>query len=356
MINCPRVLVVAFLASSFAKAEERVVTVQVPGSAETLIAKSGPSGVTHVLYYSEHEPMYARTRDGGRSFSEPVSIVDEASRREGLEYHVWDMAVDSSDRVHIALGNNAWQLKLPRDQWGFFYTRLEPGAERFENLRNINKTPSEGFSLAVAKDGRVSAIWMADKLFAKVSKDHGRTFGLPAEIDASLDPCDCCTTSSTYAADGRLGVLYREETDNERDMYLAMWNQDNGQVVRTRISTTPWKINACPMTFYQISRNSKGFTAVWPTKSHVYFARLNGNGQPVSPVEIKVPGTTEMRTSILTLDATDGTLVVWKNSEQLHWQMYDHKGLPTSLRGSESSPGKGVAGVVSTSGQFTLFR
>ena len=356
MNNFLRVLVVVSVASAFAQAEERVVTVQVPGSAETVIAKSGPSGTTHVLYYAEHEPKYVRTRDGGRSFSEPVSLVDAASRREGLEYHIWDMVVDSSDRVHVALGNNAWQLKLPHDEWGFFYTRLEPGAERFENLRNINKTPSEGFSLAVAKDGRVSAVWMADKLFANVSKDHGRTFGLPAEIDASLDPCNCCTTSSTYAADGRLSVLYREEANNERDMYLAMWNQANGRVVRTRVSTTPWKINACPMTYYQISRTAQGFTAVWPTKGHVYFARLNANGEQVSPAEIKVPGTTEMRTSILALNAKDGSLVVWKNSERLHWQMYDHNGQPTSLRGSESSPGKGAAGVVSTSGQFILFR
>jgi hypothetical protein len=35
-------------------------------------------------------------------------------------------------------------------------------------------------------------------------------------ISSSLGPGDCCTTAAAYGADGRLAVLYREETDNER--------------------------------------------------------------------------------------------------------------------------------------------
>ena len=43
---------------------------------------------------------------------------------------------------------------LPDDEWAFYYACLEPGAKAFSPVRNINKKPSEGFSLAADdKDG-----------------------------------------------------------------------------------------------------------------------------------------------------------------------------------------------------------
>ena len=174
------------------------------------------------------------------------------------------MATDGA--VHVALGNNAWKLKLPHEQWGYFYTRMLPGEKSFSPLRNINHKPSEGFSLAMNDKGLVTAVWMADKLYANVSEDGGKTFAATVEIDPVLNPCNCCTTSSTYGADGRLAILYREETNDERDMYLALWDQANHQVTKTRISTTPWKIDSCPMTYYSVVPSGEGYLAAWPTK------------------------------------------------------------------------------------------
>ena len=119
----------------------------------------------------------------------------------------------------------------------------------------------------------------------------------PTQIDLSeLNPCNCCTTSSVYGADGRLAILYREETDNDRDMYLALWDQQTNKVTKTRVSTTPWKIDACPMTYYSVARSGNGFVAAWPTKGQIYFARLDSNGSPQTPREIKTPGSCGMRT------------------------------------------------------------
>jgi hypothetical protein len=44
----------------------------------------------------------------------------------------------------------------------------------------------------------------AGQLFG--SRDEGKTFAPYVEIDASYNPCNCCTTSSTYAADGRVAI------------------------------------------------------------------------------------------------------------------------------------------------------
>ena len=94
------------------------------------------------------------------------------------------MAVGKGGRVHVAMGTNAWKLKLPQEEWGFFYASLDPGATAFSPVRNINRKPSEGFSLAADDKGNVTACWLSDKLYANVSHDNGETFAPFVEIDS----------------------------------------------------------------------------------------------------------------------------------------------------------------------------
>jgi hypothetical protein len=224
-------------------------------------------------------------------------------------------------------------------------------------VRNLNEKPSEGFSLAADGKGNVTACWLADKLYANVSHDDGKTFAPHVEIDPAYDPCNCCTTSSVYGADGKLAVLYREETNNDRDMYLVLWDQDRGHVSRTRVSSTLWKVGECPMSYYTIGRDERGFVAVWPTRGQIYFARLNDQGKLLPPGEMKTPGKAGMRTSMLALRGANGTtLVAWRDGERVSWQVYDADGRLVGPLGSAQSAGKGVAGVVDKEGHYLLFR
>ncbi|GAB5444701.1 MAG: hypothetical protein Fues2KO_50500 [Fuerstiella sp.] len=346
-----------FVSSPLVGADSKLKTVATPGGAEPLAAETDAEGTIHLLIHTAGGPQYVRTRDDGHTFSKPIFLVDYARHKPGLEFEVWDMAVGPAGRVHVALGTNAWKLKLPQEQWGFFYTRLDPQASAFTPVRNINRKPSEGFSLAAHRDGRVAACWLSDKLYVNVSHDYGNTFSPTDEINPELDPCNCCTTSATWAADGRLAVLYREETDNKRDMFLVLWDQNNGKSTRTAVSRHLWEINACPMTYYKVAAQPDGFAAVWPTKGQVYFAQLDASGAPRSPTDIRTPGKTGTRTGILALTAPDrSTLVAWKNGGQLGWQIYDKLGQPSGKPGTTKSSGKGVAGALSRDGQFILFR
>src|SRR5262249_40670423 len=175
--------------------ETRVKTVPVPGGGHAMAAKTDAKGTIHLVSSSSDGPQYVASSDNARTWSRPVPLVDKASRKPGLEFDVWDMAVSDEGAVHVALGNNAWKLKLPQNEWGYFYARLMPGEKTFSPLTNINHKPSEGFSLALGEKGRVTAVWMAGKLYANVSHDGGQTFEAWAEIDPKLNPCDCCTTS-----------------------------------------------------------------------------------------------------------------------------------------------------------------
>jgi hypothetical protein len=335
----------------------KVTTVPVPGRGQPVVAKTDAEGTIHLLYDSKDGPKYTRSTDGGGTFDLAIPVVGGGPQKAGLEYSAWDMAVGKGGRIHVAMSTNAWKLKLPAPEWGFYYASLDRGSAAFSPVRNINGKPSEGFSLAADDKGKVTACWLSDKLYANVSHDNGETFGPFVELDTRFNPCNCCTTSVAYSEDGRLAVLYREETNNERDMYLVLWDQDRGHVSRTRISRTLWKVDACPMTYYTIARERGGFLAVWPTRGEIYFARLDGNGDPSQPAEIKTPGRSGMRTGMLALSAPDGnTLVAWKKDDQIGWQLYGVGGQPLGQPGSAKSSGNGVAGVVNKDGCFILFR
>jgi hypothetical protein len=335
----------------------KVTTVAVPAGGKPIVARTDKEGAIHLLFDSADGPKYAKSTDNGVTFGPAIAVVAGGPRQAGLEYSAWDMAVGQGGRVHVAMSTNAWKLTLPQQEWGFFYASLDPRAFAFSPVRNINKKPSEGFSLAADDKGNVTACWLSGKLYANVSHDGGETFEPSVEIDPSYDPCNCCTTSAAYGRDGRLAVLYREETGNERDMYLVLWDQEKGRIERKRMGRTPWKIDGCPMTYYTVTPDRGGYVAVWPTKRQIYFARLDGRGDPCQQAEIQTPGRSGMRTGVLALTAPDGsTLVAWANDGQAGWQLYDAEGRPLGSPGSAKSPGNGVAGVVGKDGRFILFR
>jgi len=336
----------------------RVSVIRTPNGGTPAEAKLGPDRTIHLIYNSPKDliPYYVKSSDGGASFSAPLPLVEPASRKPGLEFAATAIAVGQSGTVYAAMMTNNWKVKLPGVPDGLVFAVFRPGMKAFTPVRSLNGRPSEGFSLTADDKGDVTATWLADKLFVNYSRDGGATFSANAELNPAYDACNCCTTRAAYGTDGSLAVLYREETNNERDMYLVLVRKD-GRQVRTRISSTLWKVNACPMTYYSLSATANGYVAAWPTKGEIYFARLDRDGKVLPPGEIKTPGRTGMRTGLIALGAADGeTLVAWKEQEQLRWEIYGRDGRPEDASPhSAPSAGKGAAGVVDGN-RFILFQ
>jgi len=368
MLNRPRRHFAIFkslalvLAGSLTGAEigapSRVAVVQTPNGGSPAEAAIDSDGTFHVIYDSESDgiPYYVKSADHGATFSSPVPVVEQASRQPGLVFASAAMAVGKGGAVYVAMMSNNWKMKLRGVPDGLVFATLEPGARAFTPVRSLNGKPSEGFSLAADGHGNVVAAWLADKLFVNFSRDHGATFTANAELNTSYDPCNCCTARAVYGADGSLAVLYREKSNDERDMYVVIVKKD-GKQLRTRISSTLWKVNACPMSYYGISATQEGYVAAWPTQGQIYFSRLDRDGNVISPGEIKVPGRTGMRTGLIALGAPDHeALVAWKDKGQLNWQLYGNDGGPDGGPGSSPSLGKGTAGLVDRDGRFVVFR
>ncbi len=336
--------------------EPRARVVQTPEDGQPIVARTDDQGSIHLLFQTSNGPRYICSRNGGKSFESSIPVVQGAAHKPGLEFQGWDMAIGAKGSVHVALGTNAWKLKLPKPEWAFHYARLAPGAKAFSAVRNLNETPSEGFSLATDGQGKVTACWLSGKLYANISRDDGVTFNSTIEVDPSINPCDCCTTSVAYGGDGKLAILYREETNNERDMYLALWDQTRGHVKRSRVSGVDWKTNSCPMTYYSVVRDHDGFVTAYSTKGTIYARRVNAGGL-ASPVELKTPGRSGMRTGVIALRNQEGDmLVAWKVQSELGWLIYDPDGKPRGVPNAVKSAGSGAAAVVTKEGAFVLFR
>ena len=334
----------------------KVALVRVPNDGHAVAAKITEGGTIHLIYQSGDIPYYVKSSDHGASFSSPIAVVDKALQKPGLKFSTFSMTAGKRDQVYVAMLTNNWQTKLPDVPEGLIYATLAPGAKAFTPVRSLNQRPSEGFSLAADGNGNVAATWLSGRLFANFSHDGGKTFTPNAEINKDYLPCECCTTSAAYGTDGDLAVLYRERTNDERDMYLVLLHRDGSQS-RTRISNTLWKINGCPMTYYMIFPTNEGYVAAWPTKGDIYFARLDRSGKVLPPGEVKTPGRSGMRSGVVALSAPNGeSLVAWKHEDELGWQLYDEAGRPEGMPGSVKSPGKGAAGVVDKRGRFILFK
>jgi hypothetical protein len=331
--------------------------VESPAQSRPIRLQVDQRGTLHLACDSPQGPTYRASHDQGVSWSKPIALVPANAIRPGLEFIVWDMAVEPEGRVHVALGSNAWKLKLPHEEWGFHYARVAPTEQQSVDFKNINRRPSEGFSLAVDGKGKVAACWLADRLYVNLSTNHGDSFGPTRELDKSLDPCNCCTTSSVFGADGRLAILYREETNNDRDMFVALWDIAQDRVDRKAVSQTRWKIDACPMTYYTIATNGNGFLAAWPTRKQVYFAQLDARGNLLTPREIPTPGQAGMRTGLLALANRRGQfLIAWNGENQVGWQVFDAQGQAIGPAGRTSYRGKAVAGFVNQEDQFVLIK
>src|SRR5262249_37760498 len=64
----------------------RVAVVRTPNGGEPAQARPTSDGMIHLIYNSRSEgiPYYIKSSDSGRTFSQPLPIIDQTSRRPGL--------------------------------------------------------------------------------------------------------------------------------------------------------------------------------------------------------------------------------------------------------------------------------
>src|SRR5437899_1684994 len=140
----PAFTLLALLVALCAAGAERVQLVATPGGGQVPDAEVGPDGAIHVAYVFRDDAWYVKSTDAGKTFTAPLRINSEPGTVHPPNmYRGPDIALGKNGRVHVIWYISAYQRKLPKDQWGVFYSYLDPGKSEFAPSRNLNHKPSD---------------------------------------------------------------------------------------------------------------------------------------------------------------------------------------------------------------------
>ena len=349
---CLLLLCLAILACAEPPQPASVRIIPVPNGGITPDAVVDDKGVVHLAYFRDDDVYYIRSEDNGQSFSESIRVNSEPETAQAGMFRGPDIDVAPDGRVHVVWYSNAFQRKLPPEEWGVHYASLGPSKAAFTPAQNLNHIPSDNYSIA-ANQGSVAVVWTADSLYVQTSKDDGRTFSEPEAVGIA-DPCECCATKVYFSDTGDLYIAYREKADNIRDMHLLVRRAGETSFNRSLLSQTSWQIDACPMSGSYLSEHEDGLVIGWETKGQIFFGRTDTAGQLHESGETMV---SEQGKYPVVLTTPDGaTLVAWKQNTTLAWRMYDAEGnrLERQDTVSDISPHR-PAGVVTSDGTVLLF-
>jgi hypothetical protein len=335
-----------------ASAPPEVEVVSVPNNGQVPDAEVDKDGAIHVAYVAGKDAWYVKSTDDGKSFSNPIRINSEPGTVHPPNmFRGPDISIGKNGRVHVIWYVSAYQRKLPKEEWGVFYSSLDSGKSEFAPGRNLNHKPSDNYSLAADDKGNVAVVWMAGKIFVSASQDNGATFD---EISIPIaDPCECCASRALFSGDSSLSIAYREKANNMRDMYLLRREKGQPTFTRQKVSSVPWQVNGCPMTGTFLSNAKTGPVMAWETKGAISYARLDSADSLSSPKEIKV---TSKGKWPIAVTAPDGAVLVsWKNGTNVFWQLRDPADKP--LANAESKPSANAhrhAAVLTRGGRFLV--
>jgi hypothetical protein len=112
----------------------------------------------HVYAGSRRDIAFAMSRDGGRTFSDPVRVSEDDWQLDGCPENGPSLALDGQGRIHIL-----WPTvtrEAGREKLALFYSTSRDG-RTFTKRQRVPTTASAAYhpQLAVERDGRVLATW-----------------------------------------------------------------------------------------------------------------------------------------------------------------------------------------------------
>ncbi len=319
-------------------------------------------GAIHIVYFKGEatagDLFYVVSRDDGDTFSEPLAVNShpESAVAAGAIRGA-QMALVSNGTIHVAWNgsskaqprgplNPEQAADSPHNGSPMLYARLEPGADKFSEQRNLmvhtfgldgggTVAADDGGNVLVAWHGKASGAVDGEagrRVFVARSVDNGATFA-PEEpaFEGSMGACACCGMKLFADSRGRFHGLFRAAEDTvHRDIFLFSATSSKAPFEARRLD--PWDIGACPMTSMSFAEGPAGTVAAWETDGRVRFGPVDsgGNGSittangPTSPAKNKYPSlaTNADGFTLVSWVATEG----WKQPGQFYSTLFNPQG------------------------------
>ncbi|MGI8979626.1 MAG: sialidase family protein [Pirellulaceae bacterium] len=272
---------VTLLAANLVQAAEPVVVAGLssPNHPQQPQVVIDAGGVIHVAFgaksgKSQGDIYYARSGDGGKSYSTPIKVGT-----------VNGLALGMRRGPRIALSGDAVCISVIGHKDGniFLFRSIDAG-KTWEEAATINDergSASEGLhAMAASPKGELTCVWLdhrhkKSEVFSSTSTDGGKTWSqnVLAYHSPDGDVCPCCHPSVAYSPDGKIHALWRNALGGSRDMYQAV-SSDGGKTFAKaqKLGAGTWPLDSCPMDGGSIAVLSNGKPAtVWRRDKTVYY-------------------------------------------------------------------------------------
>ncbi len=354
---------------SLAHAEVRIESCPERGVQPQVAVDS--KGTAHLVYLrgdpAASDVRYSRRTKGAREWTPPITVNSEPASAIAMgTIRGAQIATGPDGRLHV-VWNGATKPGVKSEGGALFYTRLLPGAEKFEAQRDLLEGKSGldgGASVAADLAGAVYAVWhgvgsahgeTGRVVRMRKSTDHGATFGAPvlATGDAA-GVCACCSLRALATNDGGIFTLYRAaHTVGQRDMTLLSSRNGGGTFEAGTVG--PWAGNTCPMSSAALLVVPGGPRMAWETDGKIFTA-LAGGAAPLELGKGKHPS--------LAVNSRGETLAVWtvgtgwNRGGTLEWAVLGLDGKPSGQNGV--APGVPVwsfaTAIANEDGDFVIVR
>lgn len=240
------------------------------------------SGKSVALAYGAGNVVYfARSEDGGKTFSKPIKVGEESrlalGRHRGPRIVFAGTNLVITAETHEAAGKGGDLLA-----WS-----SADGGKHWTSAVRVNDVPTsarEGLhGTAAAADGTVWVVWLdlrqkGMRLYGSVSKDAGKTWSANQLVYSSPDGhiCECCHPTAYIGPKGELYAMWRNWLSGSRDMYYAV-STDRKTWTSHKLGEGTWQLNACPMDGGGLAFDGSGqLHSAWRREGLIYAAPANG--------------------------------------------------------------------------------
>ncbi len=246
---------------------------------------AGPQagGHSHKTYNNLY---FARSADGGRTFSQPLRINTKDGELWGFATSRPRIAAGKSGVIHIFYHANRHDASATRQAVDARYSRSTDGGKTFSAPRTLN-SESGGLDdgelseahcfggMGVAPNGDVHTFWVDTRhmtsekengaIYTAISRNEGKTFESERMLFRAT-ACPCCQLNVAFTPKGDVILSSRNVTpDGARDSSIAV-SKDGGKTYSAFVATTPnkWIINACPLKPAMLATDKDGrIFAAW---------------------------------------------------------------------------------------------
>ncbi|HET7219451.1 MAG TPA: sialidase family protein, partial [Vicinamibacterales bacterium] len=147
-------------------------------------------------------------------------------------------------------------------------------------INDVSGSAREGMhGMAANRGGVVAIAWLdlrerGTRIFAAISRDHGVTWSRDVLVYASPSGsvCECCHPSVAVDDRGTVAVMFRNQIDGRRDMYLTRSRDGSTFEPAVKIGTGTWVLDACPMDGGDLELTPNGAVTIWRREDVVYMS------------------------------------------------------------------------------------